>query len=290
MGTKLSMSTAFHPQTDRQTERSNRTLEQMLRNWVNYKQDDWDEHLAAAEFACNNAKQTSTGVTPFFANTGQDPSVPVRFLCEGNDDEEDHVQSTEDFVKKMSDILKGVTENLSEAQDKQKKYADQHRRDITFQVGDKVLLSTKNIQVDVQKRRPSRKFLPRFIGPFEIIQVVSPTSYKLALPDTMKIHPVFHVSLLKAYKENPEEEFPNRVVQPPPPIVVHDELEYEVEKILDKRIKRQGHKVSIEYLVKWKGYPDYDATWEPQEALKNAPEVVEEFIKSLEDTQDSDND
>jgi len=63
-----------------------------------------------------------------------------------------------------------------------------------------------------------------------------------------------------------------------------------VEKILDKQIKRQGHKVSIEYLVKWKGYPDYDATWKPQEALKNAPEVVEEFIKSLEDTQDSDND
>ena len=232
------MSTAFHPQTDRQTESSNRILEQMLRNWVNYKQDDWDEHLAAAEFACNNAKQTSTGVTPFFANTGQDPSVPVRFLYKGNDDEEDNIQSTDDFVKKMSDILKGVTENLSEAQDKQKKYADPHRQDITFQVGDKVLLSTKNIQVDVQKYRPSRKFLPRFIGPFEIIQVVSPTSYKLALPDTMKIHPVFHVSLLKAYKENPEKEFPNRVVQLLPSLVVNDELEYEVEKILDKRIKR----------------------------------------------------
>jgi hypothetical protein len=115
MGTKLSMSTAFHPQTDGQTERSNRTLEQMLRNWVNYKQDDWDEHLAAAEFACNNAKQASTGVTPFFANTGQDPSVPVRFLCEDSDDEENNVQSTEDFVKKMSDILKNITENLNKA-------------------------------------------------------------------------------------------------------------------------------------------------------------------------------
>ena len=91
MGTKLSMSTAFHPQTDGQTERSNRTLEQMLRNWVNYKQDDWDEHLAAAEFACNNAKQTSIGVTPFFANTGQDLSVPVRFLYEGNDNKDDNV-------------------------------------------------------------------------------------------------------------------------------------------------------------------------------------------------------
>src|SRR5215208_1040389 len=76
MGTKLAMSTAFHLETDGQTERSNKTLEQMLRNWVNYRQDNWDEHLAAAEFACNNAKQALTKISPFFANTGQNPNVP----------------------------------------------------------------------------------------------------------------------------------------------------------------------------------------------------------------------
>jgi len=70
IGTKLAMSTAFHPETDGQTERNNRTLEQMLRNYVNYRQNDWDQHLAAAEFAYNNSKQASTGMTPFFLLTG----------------------------------------------------------------------------------------------------------------------------------------------------------------------------------------------------------------------------
>ena len=142
----------------------------------------------------------------------------------------------------------------------------------------------KNIQVETQKYRPVRKLQPRFIGPFKVIQVVSETSYKLALPDHMKIHPVFHVSLLKKYQENSEDEFPNRVVAPPPPITIAGEQEYEVEKILDRRIKRQGRKSTPEFLVKWVGYPDYDATWEPVAALANAPEIIEEFMKILKET------
>ena len=113
MGTKLAMSTAFHPETDGQTERNNQTLEQMLRNYVNYKQDDWDAHLSAAEFAYNNAKQASTGATPFFLSTGQNPLVPAGLL---NIENEINVPSTEDFVQNIANNIKKATENLGVAQ------------------------------------------------------------------------------------------------------------------------------------------------------------------------------
>src|SRR6185295_6831912 len=239
MGTKLSMSTAFHPQSDGQTERANRTLEQMMRNWVNYKHDNWDLQLAAVEFAYNNAKQSSTSISPFKLVTGQDPIVPLSLTTSVEIDT--NVPSTEDFVKKIADGIKKAMEKLQEAQKSQKKYADKGRRDEVFKIGDLVMLSTKNIQVDTQKNRPSRKLQPRYIGPFQIIQVISDVNYKLELPGTMKIHPVFHVSLLKRYIEN-SEEFPFRIQLPPPPIQVDGEVEYEVEKILDKRERHRGNK------------------------------------------------
>ena len=112
------------------------------------------------------------------------------------------------------------------------------RREITFQVGDKVFLSAKNVSLDTQARRPSKKLQPRFIGPYEVIDVISPVTYKLKLPATLAIHPVFHVSLLKPYQENPQE-FENRIIKPPTPIITTgDQEEFEVEKILDKRICR----------------------------------------------------
>ena len=110
--------------------------------------------------------------------------------------------------------------------------------------------------------------------------MVTPVSYRLKLPFSMRIHPVFHVSLLKKYEENPEE-FKDRVIPPPPPVKIQGEEEFEVEYILDKQIKRQKRqKIQVEYLVKWKGYPEHDATWEPVENLQNASEVIEEFEMS----------
>jgi len=274
MGTKLSMSTSFHPESDGQTERTNQTLEQMLRNWVNYKQDNWDDHLAAAEFACNNAKQSSTGISPFQVVTGQDPMVPASLLTPKKVDT--NVQDTETFVQHIVEGIRKASEKLQESQQRQKKYADKGRRDEVFKVGDLVMLSTKNINVDTQRNRPSRKFQPRYIRPYEVVEVISPVNYQLKLPFTVRIHPVFHVSLLKRYVEN-SEEFPGRIKGPPPPVQVDGEQEYEVEKILDKRERKQGRRTIVEYLVKWKGYCDYDATWEPESGLRNAQELIREF-------------
>ena len=279
LGTQLAMSTAFHPETDGQTERNNRTLEQMLRIFVNYKQNDWDQHLIAAEFAYNNSKQASTGMSPFYLATGQNPFTPASLLCSSAI--ESNVHSTNEFLEHMSTLIKIASENLSEAQQRQSQYANTKRREEVFQVGDKVLLSAKNISLDTQARRPTKKLQPRYIGPYEVIQVISPVAYKLKLPETLRIHPVFHVSLLKSYQDNPQE-FEGRTVLPPAPIITSEgQEEFEVEKILDQRVRKQGGKSTVEYLVKWKGYTDYDATWEPVENLKNAQEAIAEFEEEM---------
>ena len=168
MGTKLAMSTAFHPETDGQTERNNRTLEQMLRNFVNYRQNDWDHYLVAAEFAYNNAKQASTGMSPFFLVTGQNPLTPIGLMRPT--EESCNVQSTAKFIATLSELMKKATDNLLKAQQKQIKYADQHHRDISFQVGDMVLLNDKNITANSQAQRPAKKLQPKFLGPFKILK------------------------------------------------------------------------------------------------------------------------
>ena len=102
--------------------------------------------------------------------------------------------------------------------------------------------------------------------------------YKLNLPATLKIHPVFHVSLLTHYHASDPDIFPNRVTPPPPPTVVDTEPEYEVEAILDKRTFRR----QLQYLVKWVGYPAHDASWEPVKNLSNSVDLVADFEHQLD--------
>jgi len=269
LGTKTAMSTAFHPQTDGQTERLNRTLEEMLRIYATYKQDEWDEYLPAAEFAYNNSKQASTGFTPFELDNGQHPHTPITLAKKNTT----NVAAASDFIEHWHNMMTIAKDHLREAQERQTKYANNHRRHLMFKTGDQVLLSMKNTNNPVDRNRPTKKLTPRFMGPYTIIQVVSPVAYKLNLPETMKTHPVFHVSLLKPYQHSPDE-FARPT--PPPPAIVESDTgreEYEVETILDKRIIRK----KTQYLVKWVGYPLHDATWEPVQNLSNAPERIKEF-------------
>ena len=263
------MSTAFHPQTDGQTERMNRTLEEMLRIYATYEQDQWDEYLPAVEFAYNNSKNISTGFTPFELDCGYHPNTPTSIAS--NSLTNTKVATANEFVDRWNTMMKIAKDTLLLAQERQSKYANQHRRHIEYKIGDKVLLSTQNICSSVDKGRPAKKFNPKYIGPYKIAAEISKTAYKLELPTNLKIHPVFHVSLLKPYKESDEFE---REIRPPPVFITEDnQEEYEVEKILDKRIIRK----KPQYLVKWLGYPLYDATWEPVENLKNCQEKVKEY-------------
>jgi hypothetical protein len=280
LGTRLGMSTAFHPQTDGTTERVNRTLEQMLRNYVGIKQDDWDLYLAPLEFAYNNAPQSSTKHSPFMLNYGQDPLLPASLATP----QSCPVPAVENLTKDLSHLIRVAKDNILEAQLRQKKYADQGRRELSFEVGEEVWLSTRYLSQSVLKNLPSRKLSGNFIGPFKITAIVSPVAYQLELTGKTKIYNVFHVSLLKKHQPSPPS-FPDREDPPAPsPELIDGSLEYEVEAIVNHRdIKTRNGKFRREYLVYWKGYPPEDATFEPASNLKNAQEALKTYEDSLKE-------
>ena len=277
-GTKLAMSTAYHPQTDGQTERANRTLEEMLRAYTNYQQDDWDEQLVAAEIAYNNSVQASTGFSPFFLNSGQHPNLPISQAIREADASTN--PSANEMLTQMTDALRQAKDSIAAAQNRQQQYANEHRREHVFVVGDKVLLSTANLRND--SRAP--KLSPKYVGPFPVLRVVSDVAYELELPATMRIHPVFHVSKLRAYKDG-REQFPERKQEAQARPVSEEQIDgedaWEVEQVVDKRVRQQrGRARVVEYLVRWKGYPDWEKTWEPARNLRGAEQAVAAYEAS----------
>ena len=184
----------------------------------------------------------------------------------------------------MQQTLAMAKARIKEAQLRQKQGADRRRREVSFAKDDKVLLSTANLRL----KTGSRKLLPRFIGPFTVKEVINLVAYKLDLPHALKVHDVFHVSLLRPYHEAPDYRFR----APPLPEIFEGELEYEVEAILGHRMvnkkarsKRQAQSGvknpsrRYEFLIRWKGYsPDSDS-WEPESHLKNCPKTLFDYKK-----------
>ena len=173
----------------------------------------------------------------------------------------------------MQQIRTRLIEHLRQAQVDYQKFADRHRQAApSFEVGDLVWL----LRRDLPTKRPCAKLDYRRLGPFRIVEQVNNVAYRLELPASVRLHPVFHVSLLEPYEANT---IPGRVPPPPPPLEVDDHEEFEVREILDSRISR--HK--LYYLVDWEGYSPSDRTWEPAENLVNAPEKVAAFHQRYPD-------
>ena len=203
LGTKLKMSTSSHPQTDGQTENANRTLENMLRSYVNYHQDDWDERLTAAEIAVNNSNHSSTGFTPYYLNSGQHPRLPLTGIADAS-----NVPAVQSLLRGISDDLMKAEERLRVAQRTQSEHANKKRRHEVFNVGDQVWLSTAHLNVSDR----ARKLTPKYTGPFVIEEVKSPVTYKLKLPSSLsRIHNVFHSSQLKPYYVDDGQSLADRV-------------------------------------------------------------------------------
>ncbi len=246
-GTELKFSTAFHPQTDGQTERFNAIMEQYLRSYVNYLQDDWVDRLPLAEFAANNQASETIGISPFFANYGYDPrwtDEPVPNI-KGNDDNDNSPEARTGQVhaETMKEINEHLRNEMLRAQQRHQDSANGRRLpEPIFDVGERVWLDARNITT----QRPSRKLDHKRLGPFPIAEFIPPNSYRLELPDTMKNHPTYHVSLLERVAEDP---FPGQLIPPPPPVMVDDKEEYIVEEVLDSRIRWKR----LQYLItSWK--------------------------------------
>ena len=265
---QANMSTAFRPETDGQTEKTNSTLEQYLRMYCNYQQNDWSQLLPTAEFSYNNHCQSSTKCSPFFANYGYHPKANIKIKKEGSSE---CVPASEEFLNKLKDIQEENKINISRAQKSQAMYYNQRKRQIReLRIGDQVYIDTKNITTT----RPMKKLDHKRIGPFKIIKKLSSHAYKLELPTSMKIHPTFHISKLTPRSVIGLEDIDNRVLPQPPPIIVDSNEEYEVDQILDSRIFRN----KLQYKIKWKGYEDpSEDTWEAKENLKNAILLTNQF-------------
>lgn len=221
---------------------------------------DWDKFLPLAEFSLNSTKSASTQHTPFYTLYGREPVLPMEAAVRNITDCK--VESVADFVKRMESISKDVQEQLTRASAAMAKYANRRRRDSNISVGDKVWVSTKNLRVPAHL---SRKLSCKFIGPYDVLQSIGPVAFKVDLPTSLGIHNVFHVSQLKLHVSGTAAQ--SRV--PPSPVFLNDALEYEVEDILDVRVSRRNRAGRREFLIKWKGYPLYESTWEPESHLEN---------------------
>src|SRR3954453_17077951 len=259
LGTELKMSTSHYPQTDGQTEQSNRTLEDILRHCVSKRQDDWDQHLTAAEVAVNSSVHASTGFTPFYLNYGDHPYFPTHIPLDTINN-----NAVYELMQKLERNIELARNNMQTARDKQTHYANQHRREVVFKEGEMVWLSTQHLNLP---DGITRKLSSRYTGPFQILEVISPVNYKLAIPEewaNKRMPPVFHVSLLNRYVPGTDSESSD------PRIVdiqsSEEEPEYEVKRIIGKRL---GKDKQVEYLILWKGYPESEATWENSDVVED---------------------
>ena len=268
LGIERKLSTAFHPQTDGQTERLNAVMEQYLRSYVTYLQDDWLAWLPMAEFAANNHTSESTGVSPFFANLGYHPRHQFDLMPAPRDNVPDNRARA--LVDQLADLHDHLRVEMNRALKIQKEQANERRLPAPrYEPGDKVWLNAKNIKT----RRPSIKLDHRRLGPYEVIESVTPRAIRLRLPETVRLHPVFHVSLLEPTADDP---YPGQLQPPPPPVEVDGEEEWLVDDILDARIRYR----KLQYLVKWTGY--YQPTWEDATSV-NGLQAVDNFHQAHPD-------
>ena len=236
------MSTAYHPRTDGQSKRTNQWLEQYLRFWVNHHQDNWRQLLPMAEYAHNSWRNETTKTTPYQTLMGYNPVADWRPINAS-------VPAPMTRLEHWTRARQVAYVQMKAAQERWAKARTEGRR---FQKGDLVWLEGRNLKTD----QPTSKLAAKRYGPFPVAQVLSPVTYQLTLPEQWKIHPVFHVDLLTPYKEMA---FHGTNYTRPPPDLINDEEEYEVEQILDSRVRGCNRKV--QYLVKWVGYPDSDNQW-----------------------------
>jgi hypothetical protein len=187
------MSSAYHPETDGQTERANRTIEDMLRAYVSPHQADWDLHLTAVEFAYNNSVQASTGYTPFYLNYGRHSHTPLTLF---NPATSTNSVPLEERLAWLKQDIKWAKQAIAAAQQKQKQHADRTRRDALFNEGEEVLLSTENLNIRYTGGR-TPKLAPRYIGPFTVLKRLTPVAYRLSLLRSWRCHNVFHISYLE---------------------------------------------------------------------------------------------
>lgn len=261
LGITHALTTAYHPQSNGQTERANQEVEQHLRLFANSRHDDWVTFLPTAEFVLNSRMHSAHHMAPFEVMYGYRPDFtipigpPTKFPALNS-----RLQLLRETRKEAEAALRMEKRAMKETFEAGK--PPPH----VFHRGQKVWLSSK----DINTSYPSRKLTPRQLGPYEVAERTTNLTYRLLLPPSMKQHPVFHVDRLSPWRGN---DINGETPPPPQPTQVDDEPEYEVELILDSRKYRN----QFQYLVKWKGYDQGHNSWEPAAHLTHSQQLVDTF-------------
>ena len=263
---KQKLSSAYHPQTDGQSEVANREMERYLRTFVSFDQDNWVEWLPLAEFAINAAESPTTKCSPFQAVYGYQPRMSFAARSPGSDRERIADADASSIAEPMQAVWTFVASNATRAGEAMAIQANKDRRDVEYAVGDKVYLNTSNLKVN----RPSRKLANKWIGPFAITQKINAASYRLALPASLRIHNVFHSSILKPDSNDP---LPGQVPAKELPTEVEGEQEWEIDQILDVRRVGKGYRAR----AKWTNWDD-DETYYPLKNFENSARVLKRWF------------
>ena len=271
-GTKLSMTTANHPQADGQAENSNKTVLSGLRHYCNAFQDDWDLHLSTVEFAYNDSVHASTGQTPFFLTYGHHPATPAAIAADAPSTRPPHLP---DFVTHMAAHLAQAKRSLAKAQVDQTTAANRHRRDLRLPLHSYAWVSATHLQPPTADGA-KRKLGPKFYGPYRVLQVLSDVTYRLDLPPHLKHHPTIHISRLKPFTGTLD---PTTIRHPPPPDLIDGEEHFPVEAFLNSR----GSGARRRYLVQWSGYAADHNLWLPSWQLREDldPETFDRHVTVL---------
>jgi hypothetical protein len=266
LGSQLDFSTAYHPETGGQTERTNQILEDMLRACALDFGGSWDEHLPLPEFSYNNnSYQSSLKAVPFEVLYRRKCRSPICWFEPGGNQEFET-----DFIQEKHGIIDTIRDRLKIAQSRQKSYADQKRRTWESKVGDLVYLKVSPMK-GIKRFGIKGKLSPRYIGPFKILSQNRSVAFELELPAKLKqVHNVFHISQLRKCLKGPEDS------------VTHDDLDLQADltyeekpiKILEENWKRLRNCAIKFCKVQWNHHSEREATWEKEEDLRQAyPEL-----------------
>ncbi|MCO5587829.1 hypothetical protein L7F22_041781 [Adiantum nelumboides] len=280
-GTRLNFSSAYHPQTDGQSEIANLTVLDLLKAYVTEvdQRSQWEMYLPLVEYAYNNTVHTSTRKAPFEVIEGR-PKSPLLLKVHGK------IFAADEYSRDLKESFRKIKEAISIAQQNQKAVANKHRRALAFKENDWVLLKFPKARLrHTTGKNPTghqkyyAKLAKRYYGPFQILKPINEMAYQLKLPKHWLIHNAFHVSLLKPYKGEP----PKEVITKDPPEVEGQEEVLQPESVLrhEDKVLRNG-KIIRRYLIKFKNYPFEDAKWMQGTQLKDSLHLVNAYNDSLE--------
>ncbi|KAI3792250.1 hypothetical protein L2E82_06124 [Cichorium intybus] len=259
-GTKALLSTAYHPQTDGQSERTIQTLEDMLRACIIDFGGSWEDHLPLVEFAYNNTYHSSIQMAPFEALYGAPCRTPTCWTETG-----EKPLAGPEIIAETEEKIQSIRKHMRVAQNRQKQYADRRRKPLEFCVGDMVMLKVSPWKGVIRFGKRG-KLSPRLIGPFRVLERIGAVAYKLELPDELQgIHNVFHVSHLRKTLHDQSTRVPLAGVQ------LDEKLRYPEmpERILDKKINKLRNKEIGIVKVQWRHHRGTDVTWEAEGEMRS---------------------